>query len=312
MIIKNDLIAFIDHDFRFFGASIYLKYLYETLISRFNLVYLIPKEPRIKLTFPYKVYGNNVITIIREMNPKIIYINSMNDEIRTNWELINKYPVIYHSHEKFSSILPDFVVSPYISSLYNDPVQIQPPFFPNHKLNEIFSVKEKINLYSNDPITIGMCGEISDRKEFRLFNLVSKLFPQFNFVWLGGNEDKKMSSNFFIKGYTECPYDYFNSFDYLLFTGKNDPCPYVILENIILNTKIILFKNSILTNLSNVECIIFIDENLSLKSTIKSLILHAKDKRYNDCNHKFGLNYIKTHFTSIQNVIKELEKKSCK
>jgi hypothetical protein len=151
-----------------------------------------------------------------------------------------------------------------------------------------------------------MCGEISDRKNFKLFNQITKLFPQYYFIWLGGNKDEKITSNFIIKKYEQNPYLYFHSFDYLLFTGIDDPCPYVILENIILETPILLFKNSVLTNFS-IEIIKYIDENINIKSMIKSIYYNVNRKKKNIGDD--GYEYIKNNFSSADNILKEINVK---
>lgn len=300
------MIILIDHDFRFFGASIYLKYLYKELIKSFNVLYFIPKNPLINPSIPFIIYENQLINLINQNNPKIIYINSLNKEIIENWNHLKNYKTIFHSHEYFCEFIkPDFVVSELIASFYVDKVKIQKPFIPLYKLNQIYNYKNSINLYKDDKITIGMCGEISERKNFSLFSLLYKIFPNYNFVWIGGDKDEKTSNNFIIIKYTREPHIYFNSIDYLLFTGTNDPCPYVILENIILETPILLFKNSIMTPI-NSNLIFYLDSDLNIKSIIKSIYMFVKKKKNNNDSNN-GYKYIKNHFTNIDNIINYLD-----
>lgn len=300
------MIILIDHDYRFFGASIYLKYLYNELLKSYKVLYFIPKKPLINISIPFIIYENQLINLIKQNNPEIIYINSLNQEIIKNWNHLKNYKIIFHSHEYYCKFIkPDFVVSEFIASFYVDKVKIQKPFIPLYKLNEIFNYKNSINLFINDNITIGMCGEMSERKNFSLFSLLPKIFPNYNFIWIGANKDENVYQNFRIIKYTNQPYTYFNSIDYLLFTGKNDPCPYVILENIILDTPILLFKNSIMTEI-NSNLIQYLDSDLNIKSIVKSIYMFVKNKKKNyDSNN--GYEYIKNHFTNIDNIINYLD-----
>jgi len=72
------MIILIDHDYRFFGASIYLKYLYLELLKSYKVLYFIPKIPLINPLIPFIIYENQLINLIDQNNPEIIYINSLN------------------------------------------------------------------------------------------------------------------------------------------------------------------------------------------------------------------------------------------
>ena len=299
------MIILLDHDFRFFGASRYLKFLHGELLKRGSSVaYLIP-GPTDEVP-DYTLYDqDSLLSIIHRLDPRLIYVNSMNPIVYHHLGEIQKYNTIFHSHEAASPILPDLVVSESIAGRYRETVKIQKPFLPVPKIDEIYRYSRQDIM--NTKITLGMCGEVSDRKNFNLFSIVARLFPQYMFIWVGGDRDEIIHHNFYLYKYTKCPYSFFRSFDYLLFTGADDPCPYVILENIILETPILLFRNSILTR-HPLEFVKYLDRELDIRSMIRSIYLFVCEKKKQNISDS-GYRYIKDNYSSCQVAIQAIIEK---
>ena len=158
----------------------------------------------------YKADPTLLYMLYEHFQPKLVYLNSCNFAIFNVYKYIPKDITILHSHEIFEHYLlakinvPNFVVSHRIAQEYNTYYKndnnfviplVQPPFLSN--IEEILTLSdENIDVISNDfgiidmsKITIGMCGQITDRKNYQLFIEVSKHYPQYNFIWIGDNNN---------------------------------------------------------------------------------------------------------------------------
>jgi glycosyltransferase involved in cell wall biosynthesis len=186
-------------------------------------------------------------------------------------DFIDPTIIVLHSHEIFEHYLlsekytPYYVVSQRIAQQYVDrgfvSPRVQPAVLQNideilEKSNEpvdLKSIRNQFGIMNPEKITIGMCGQISERKNTRLFIDVAKAFPQYNFLWVGGdtniNVDMVSNPNIYHIPFTINPYKYYKQiYDYFILFSKFDPCPYVILENILLETNIITFSENIYTD----------------------------------------------------------------
>lgn len=201
------------------------------------------------------------------MQPKVVYLNSCNFCFTKLYKFIHPDKRILHSHEVFQhyllskEIVPDLVVSSRIKQQYHDfykcqsdHLQIQTPFLNN--IDEILSLSEIqlnasiSNSFQNidsSKITIAMCGQITTRKNYKLFIEISQIFSHFNFLWIGDKSNVfEPYKNIFHIQETKNPYQYFRQVvDYFILFSDIDPCPYVVLENIVLESKIITFENNI-------------------------------------------------------------------
>ena len=134
---------------------------------------------------------------------------------------------------------------------YETQIKIQPPIISNtHFMDDEFKkvvrIRNKFNLLNQDKITIGMCGSLMERKNSNMFLKLAQLMPNFNFVWIGGavliGEDIK---NFYHIQEIQFPYKYYRQLDYFILTSTIDPCPYVVLENLYLDNRILTFTENI-------------------------------------------------------------------
>ena len=129
------------------------------------------------------------------------------------------------------------------------------------------------------------------------------LFPEYNFLWIGGHKIIKKIDNLenFLKITNVInPYKYFRKhFDYFLLTSIYDVCPYVIIENILLETKIITFEDSVFFDFKHrLTKRIYLEKegNINLNESVKLLRNMKIEKKKNILNGN-GYKYVKSRFT---------------
>jgi hypothetical protein len=330
---------FINHDCQLTGAPIFL-YDYVTYLKNANII----KNPIIVEAYPNNVFNNydinklyhdndpnKLLEIIKDINPVFIYNNSLTTyyyhlkQFKDYW-----YKTYFHFHETLNNINKDLlsqikdekilVVADRIKEEFETigctNISIFPPFIPQEKIFRIQNLSSKPKqTHTHNKITIGMSGSIGDRKNFGLFYKLAKACPDYEFLWIGGDEDWKSAfykiynyepeslDNFTHVPYTKNPYPYFVNLDYFFLTSKNDPCPIVVLENLALNNRIIVIKDNIFyqhDKLRLKENLIEIEENEDTKiiKKFKSLKL----KKYN--RNIDGERYIKKSFSKPKIIIK--------
>lgn len=284
-------VLLINHDISKTGAPLFVYDLYEELTNKniFKNIYIVEPFPnKILPTINNKLYHFNNLQILYDIllstNPTLIYSNSLNFYLY-NWDYFQYWhnKTILHFHEtlRYAKLFIDristdvkniktFVVSDTIKEEFLKDtkftnIDVFPPFISLNKQNQIKTLYKMNHDEKNLPnldrskVTIGMCGDISDRKNILLFLKLAIQYSQYNFVWVGGSNLMKtkdsldpdnnyvVPDNFYWVPITENPYQYFKIFDYFFLTSKEDPCPIVILENLLLNHKIIVIKNNIKT-----------------------------------------------------------------
>ena len=271
---KDDLLLLVSHQNSLYGATHYLYSLYDFLKLNYpNKNVLIAETFYNKNLFKkYNVLQNSVIFykndptllyyIIKKLDPRKILINSINTTYLDIYKYIDPLKTIFYSHEiKNNYILsnfldPDFVVSDKINNQYNYKSFVEPPFLSKitreiiNKTHFNFDIKNKFGDLDKNKILIGMSGSTTSRKNPNLFIQLAQKYEQYNFIWIGGSKlDLKIHpKNFFHIEDVINPYGYYKILDYFLLTSEVDPCPYVVLENLYLNNKIITFKENIFTN----------------------------------------------------------------
>lgn len=287
--ISTESVVLINHDISKTGAPIFLYDLYDFIIENniFKNVYILEPFPNKVLSDkPNKLYHYNDTNIVKDIlssiNPSLIYSNSINIYF-LNFDQFQYWhnKTILHFHETYDAIspilqsitsdishIPTYVVSEEIKNNYKEHslfkhIGVFPPFINESKQKNILKLykEQPPNLFSIDTskITIGMCGSIGDRKNILLFLRLAETYPEYNFLWVGGQDLNKIKSmldpnnhysiteNFYWVPDTSNPYAYFKYFDYFFLTSKEDPCPIVVLENLLLNNKIIVIKDNIKT-----------------------------------------------------------------
>jgi len=347
---NKSVILLVNHDDNLYGASNYLYNLFNILKEKYinidiylceikyNPIILSKYGIEFKNVLEYKSDPTLLYMLYDYYNPVLIYLNSINYAITKIIDYIPQNKRILHSHETYenyslSKTHPDYVVSDKIAEKYeNNQVKIQPPFLTNieniiSKSNEnIQVISNKYGILNSKNITIGMCGQISNRKNYLLFIEVSKLYKNFNFIWIGDTSDVFDDyENIYHITNTENPYKYYKQIiDYFVLFSIIDPCPYVILENILLNNNIIVFEPNILYNhnhktisrIYNIypyEINVF-NFNMAIKRFVKKKKIHScknifKNKRthkntiIHNISNNIGELYIKKYFSYPNEVI---------
>jgi hypothetical protein len=317
---------FINHDISLTGAPVFL-YDFVTYLKNNNII----KNPIIIESFKNNLFDNydiqkmyhenspeKLLQIIKETNPVFIYSNSLNlyyyniDKFIDYW-----HKTYFHFHETLSNLDENilkkiknqkiFVVANRIKKELKScgctNVQKFPPFIHQEK---IFHIKN--NEYNElNKLTIGMSGNICDRKNLKLFYKLAESCPQYEFIWIGGENwaDNYESlygykplnlPNFTHVPYVKNPYVYYKNLDYFFLTSKNDPCPIVVLENLLINKRVITIKDNIFYKHNKS----ILQENLiEIKEKEEEKIIEAFQsldlKKYKADNA--GENYIKKYFS---------------
>jgi hypothetical protein len=197
------------------------------------------------------------------LNPKLIYVNSINNPLASFVNQTNlSHRILTHSHEVYEHYShqirkPDWVVSERIKQTYIDQndyaPKVQPPIITEDVFNLIddsvkipVSVGNEFGPLDLSRLTIGMSGQTDSRKNPKLFLEVAKIYPRLNFIWIGGQKNFfESQTNLYHVPEVSVPYSYYLLFDYFMLFSLQDPCPYVVLENLYLNNKVITFKENI-------------------------------------------------------------------
>jgi hypothetical protein len=322
-------ILLVNHDNKLYGANHYIYSLFLFLKEKYKdsiNIFLCEITYKLSLYDKYSIHKEDVFEyyndptllymIYQKIKPNIFYLNSSNYPIYKIYKYIPENKRILHSHEIFNhyllskKVMPDYVVSDIISQqyfkIYNKTPKIQPPFIIN--INNILELSKEViepiyNNYNNfdkNKITIGMCGQITDRKNYKLFIEMSLIFSYYNFLWIGDTNPvfDEYKNIYHIKS-THNPYKYFKQIlDYFILFSLEDPCPYVILENILLESNIIVFKNNIYyhhTHESLKNILINHEGNINKTTCIEAINKYVNCKKNN--NEPNGYNYIKNYFS---------------
>jgi hypothetical protein len=282
--INQTEILLINHSSSLTGAPKALINIYNHLIKQNTKVLFVDVLPTKNLKVKNQTYHLNDIhllkKIINKSKPSIIYSNSLNIHLYYISKFIEelKYTIFYFhetydgfskfTNDKYNELLknqPMYVVTEKIKQEFMSKgftnINISPPFLPIEEQNNIDVLKKekiqetilningKYQLDTKKPI-IAMCGTICKRKNFDLFAELCSKHNYLQFMWIGDDITKidnkyQNIKNLFIIPKTNNPYKYFNIIDYFFLTSLSDPCPFVVLENLYMNKKIIVLDKNI-------------------------------------------------------------------
>lgn len=280
---KTDILL-INHESSLTGAPKALINIYHYLVKQNYKVLFVDVLPNKYLKIDNKAYHLNNVHLLKKIisksKPSKIYSNSLNIYLYYISKFIDelKYTTLYFhetyngfsifTNNKYNELLknqPIYVVTEKIKQEFTSKgftnIGISPPFLPQEEQakidilqqelisDPILNINNKYNINLKKPI-IGMCGTVCVRKNFDLFASLCNKHPKFQFLWIGANAkdiDHKYQNlkNLFIVPKTENPYKYFNIIDYFFLTSISDPCPFVVLENLYMNKKIIVLDKNI-------------------------------------------------------------------
>lgn len=286
---KNRCIVFINHETSLTGAPIFLRTFAKEIISLklFDNVVFIDAHPAqnfAPLDNCLWLYHFNdkdkLYRILQQLNPIIIYSNSTNVYVKNIDDMQPfLYKTIFHFHETFED-LKNFIdhsnsykFDEFLKLVENnqkffpaqaiiddvqyytktDNVNLFPPYITPDKTKNILQ-HNRLPLRKNKKITIGMCGIISERKNFNLFKHIAENNQNMDFIWIGDDKNTVIADkpkNLSIVPQTNNPYKELNKLDYFFLTSKSDPCPIVILESLLLNKKVIVLDKNIKYDHSN-------------------------------------------------------------
>lgn len=320
-------IALINHESTLTGAPIFLQDFANWMCQYHNNIVFIDCVPNnhyelnknIKTYYHFKD-ANKLKNILDNLNNlDIIYSNSVNP-IVGSIDVFKKYihKTVFHLHEckeDIDSALKNnlqYIVDNSYKTIFvakniakncnmdkHHKVSLCPEFIGENRIDYILS-QSQIDIKPNEKITIGMCGTNCRRKNPELFVNLARLNPDYNFIWIGADITKTTyNSPKNLKCITETknPYIHFKNMDYFLLTSKRDPCPIVVLENLLLNNKLILLHDNIryehdITKLENT--IIIKDHDNDPKKITKALKESNLNKHRNQT--KANQNYILDNF----------------
>lgn len=330
-------ILLIDHDSDMLGASKFLFQLFLILSTTYAdtdviIKYCQPDEINTFDAIPNEnlvCYHNDptlLFMLYEHYKPVVMYMNSCNWAMKLVTPYIPQDIRILHSHEIFEHYLlsttlhPDFVVSKRIALQYEQyygyEPGIQPPILHDIPLiksqalqkMDTLPVSPTGHMFDSNRITIGMCGGISARKNYSLFHTMACHYPQYNFLWIGGYQYTDEPNVFFV-AFTENPYLYFyHCIDYFLLFSVQDPCPYVILENILLGTPIIVFDENIYFHHQGLSQYYSVDGAISFENCIYAIESFVKDKKNNESSPDRET-YIYSNFSSPTTVLATIDQR---
>jgi hypothetical protein len=321
-------IVLVNHVSNPYGATHYLLSLFKLLKNKGFKVCLLDEIVNEKLYSKYQIDAKDVISyeqdllflcyLYEKLKPKAFYLNSIRG-IFVDFIKLNNPNVITHSHEIADiygryDLFPTYVVSERIQKefedKYNYKPEIQPPIFLDETLkliDEEFGKKlPKVSNHKGDidqsKITIGMCGQTETRKNPKLFEEVSRLYPQYNFLWIGGEEGYFTKiDNLYHVPVVQLPFIYYKLIDYFILFSQEDPCPYVVLENMYVNNKVITFKDNIYTDHKceqTKDTYFEFDGAVSIENLCKVIDERVIEKT-NRTGNENGKKYIIDNFTKI-------------
>jgi hypothetical protein len=319
-------IVLVNHVSNPYGATHYLLSLFKLLKNEGIKVCLLDEMVNEKLYSKYQIETKDVISyeqdllllcyIYEKIKPKVFYLNSIRD-IFVDFIKLKNPNIITHSHEIADlygryGLLPTYVVSERIQKEFQDKYyhkpEIQRPIFLDETLElidkEFQKDSPKVSNNKGDmdfsKITIGMCGQTEPRKNPSLFAEISKLYPEYNFLWVGGEEGYFAEiDNLYHIPVVQLPFVYYKLIDYFILFSQEDPCPYVVLENLYLNNKVITFKDNIYTDhkCEQTKDIYFeFDGEVSIENLCKVIDERVVEKTNRIGN---GKKYIIDNFTKI-------------
>lgn len=222
-----------------------------------------------------------------------IIANSFNFAISEAIQWIDRSKLLLFSRElkrhyvSRSCYDPDVVITPSISDSYASKPVIQTPICPSFLQKRIYKDYSKqvtIQNLNETKIAIGMCGTLTKRKNYDIFLDVAKQLPEYNFIWIGGdNLNTNLSNVFHIKD-TPNPFAYYKLIDYFVLFSEWEPFGNVVIENLLLNKQVLTFKDNIYfdfkDNLTNNNYFEF-KGNVSTENVIKHITKTATKKQTN-------------------------------
>jgi glycosyltransferase involved in cell wall biosynthesis len=313
--IKKDIIL-VNHNHTLNGAAHSLYTLYGYLKDSGKDVLVLDTFPNEIFFGKYNVSKSDVMYyekdavllyhMCKKFYKRILLFNSINDEIASVSCWFDRDSIILFSREtkdyymSKSMLFPDFVLTERIKSAYPNGPKVQPPILSKKmlaKIDEEIKQSACIEGLDTNKITLGMCGTLTSRKNYKLFLEVAAKLPQYNFVWIGGDLiGQPTPTNFFHVPYTEYPFKYYNLLDYFVLFSEHEPFGNVVTENLYVGNKVLTFRDNIYVEHNVKDQYFEFPGRINLDNGIKHITSVAKQKKeaYDSC---IGKKYVLANFS---------------
>jgi hypothetical protein len=312
-----DAILLVSHDSSLYGATHYIYMLFNMLRTLKKKVIMLDAYPNIEIQCKYNVesyyyYQDPTILywICRKVQPRLIYFNSINTTMERTIPWLGIFKLCLHSHEirAHYPLCPDLVVSDRIASQYTHAPSVQPPILDTHFIlvNSTTEIGQLLNngrvIGADGRIIIGMSGSLSMRKNYILFLEVAGYCAEYDFVWIGGSTTLvTILPNVFHVLEVGMPYAYYTKLDYFVLFSLEDPCPYVILENLLLGNRVLTFRDNIYTRHHVPGQYFEFQGSISVTTAIDHIRLVCTSKRP-DILPTAGRYYVENNYTLLSSV----------
>ena len=310
-------IILVNHNSTINGATLSLYGLYKFLIEKGKKVLILEPSSNKTLLANNSINETDVLcyrgdkTLLYWMCNKIqankIIFNSINPCMAETMQWIDNSKLILFSrevkqHYMYRSVFePHFVLTNKIAKTYKQKPKVQTPILLAKELKKIEQdSKQKVSLFLDNKITIGMCGDTNERKNFSLFLEVAQSLPQYNFLWIGGILNKPLPSNVFHVEETNAPAAYYKFIDYFALFSEIEPFGRVVLENLYLGNKVLAFEDNIFYDhkQKNLENIYFeYKGSINFNSAIEHIENICKTKYNKSHIRAKGKKYVLENFT---------------
>lgn len=273
--------------------------------------------------------------LLRLLAPAHVLFNSANYAMAHSLERVrslqrrNGGTLTLHSHEVMGQYLPftvygqrpDFVVSSMIAEMYPSDrgiPEIQPPVLLKSRIRSIRRARTSAKpgreptfvgggqrqRFDRARFTVAMVGSLDQRKNPRLFVDLSLRSgaESMNFVWIGGSDQEareffKEGRHIFHVTQTSRPWTYLAAFaDAFLLSSLCDPCPYALLEALLVGLPCLAFRSGLKTDLPPLRGQMhLLDGDVSAPVALRALLDISKSPvpKY-DCS-----DIIKRHFSEL-------------
>jgi hypothetical protein len=279
-LVEPPSLVLVSHDHSISGATIFLLILAEWCVEHdVKIMLLMPGDVNgdvltrynidERLVFNYRSDAHVLFRVLKRAEERcapLFYFNSCNTEICRVLPHLPRDRVILHSHEVPEHYVcgrgftPDFVVSSLIADMWLRETGRRPCIFPPllttrqlaRIVTEANAVPPAASLCVRDQTrtSVAMCGQLSARKNFRAFSAAAALCPDIDFVWIGGIQTPDCfakQKNVIHIPQLISPFSSLAKVDYFVLTSEIDPCPYVVLESLLLGLHVIAFEDNIFT-----------------------------------------------------------------
>lgn len=315
-------IVLVSHDSSLYGATHSLYTLAKHLKGLNKNFVILDTSSNIDLVNKYGLDESDVISyhadptilywLCTNIKSRVILFNSVNFSMSKVYPWLNSEKVVLFSRETkgaydtYFERVPHYVLSPAISASYRDIPRAQTPILSDFLRSRIDSeLLEDVWLENLDQskITLGMCGSVCARKNYRLFLEVAEKLPDYNFVWIGGESLTTESKNVFHVKESKYPYKYYKLLDYFVLFSEEEPFGNVVIENLYAGNKVLSFKKNIYYNFKDAltaDSYFEFDGRITLENAVN----HIKDKAYykvNKTEHSLGREYVLKNFSNYSN-----------